>query len=625
MIGPPPTPYPTRSSLAFSQVPGSLPGDVVPKDIDLSIFPSLGQEFLSNLKRHVLSADAIWRDFFALTGQLRTFNGAEQVFSEWDGVLLERDLGEWKMENASVCRMAASISWVDVSFTFSVEKKCGRNGESRNGELRRNCFGIVSFVPDGGGKWKVWMLRTMLENFEGFSHPDDPSAIFSHPVPRSTPSSSEEELEFDVIVIGAGQCGLSLAGRLGALGIEYLLLEKEAEVGRSWTGKYDSVRQHTVREMNNLPFERTYKADDPTLLPAKTVAEGYENYAEKYRINVWLGVRTERCVRKDEGWELNVRLRNETRVLRTKHLALSLGGGASVPNPPFIVGRGHFKDDVLNIGEYKNCHPWKGKKGVVVGSGTGAHDVAQDMLDAGLKAVTMVQRSKTPVYPVDWVVQGQSMMEVDPESVVYNTEIPPSVADRLVSLLPLKIERELMKVNMNGLIAANPERFDALEKVGFRVDREVVLTDSILLRGGGYYVDVGTSKHIAEGDIKIKSGVKIERFTQNGLKFEDGQEIDADLVVFATGYERDIRLQAAGIVGHEIAASLPQARVLTADGEVSGPMTPSAERLWVVRGAVSEARFQSRFIALQIQAALLGKPLPDCQWGGLNGTHKSSS
>ena len=35
-----------------------------------------------------------------------------------------------------------------------------------------------------------------------------------------------------------------------------------------------------------------------------------------------------------------------------------------------------------------------------------------------------------------------------------------------------------------------------------------------------------------------------------------------------------------------------------------------------MRGAVNQARFQSRFVALQIQADLMGKPLLDCQWSG---------
>jgi len=161
--------------------------------------------------------------------------------------------------------------------------------------------------------------------------------------------------------------------------------------------------------------------------------------------------------------------------------------------------------------------------------------------------------------------------------VVYNTEISPPLADRLVSLIPLKIEHELMKANMDPLIAAESARFDALEKSGFKVDREAVLSDWVLLRGGGYYIDVGTSKRIADGEIQVKSGVKIEEFTEKGLKFEDGEEIEADLIVLATGYQRDPRRQAAGIVGDDIAGRLPWGRGLGGEGEIRGDTRPSGK------------------------------------------------
>jgi cation diffusion facilitator CzcD-associated flavoprotein CzcO len=188
------------------------------------------------------------------------------------------------------------------------------------------------------------------------------------------------------------------------------LLEKEAEIGYSWTGKYDSVRQHTIREMNNLPFDRTYKASDPDLLPAKTVAEGFENYVRKYNINIWLAAEVKKCVasREGVGWIVNVRKGKEGYVIKTKHLVLSMGASLSVPNPPKIPNATSFKGTILDIGTFKNSIPWRGKRGVVVGSATGAHDVAQDMLDSGLSLVTMIQREKTPIFPIEWCAAAQS-------------------------------------------------------------------------------------------------------------------------------------------------------------------------------------------------------------------------
>jgi hypothetical protein len=165
------------------------------------------------------------------------------------------------------------------------------------------------------------------------------------------------------------------------------------------------------------------------------------------------------------------------------------------------------------------------------------------------------------------------------------------------------------------------------------VDREAVLNDYILLRGGGYYIDVGTSARIVSGEITVKSGDVIKRFVERGLEFQSGEILDADLVVFAIGYQRDSRIQAATIVGNEVAKSMTISRGLDKNGEVDRNMMPVGKcpfcfslsectngglgkGLWLLGGAVPQARWNSRFIALQIQAELMGKPFPQCQWEG---------
>jgi hypothetical protein len=109
------------------------------------------------------------------------------------------------------------------------------------------------------------------------------------------------------------------------------------------------------------------------------------------------------------------------------------------------------------------------------------------------------------------------------------------------------------------------------------VDRKAILNDCIIFRGGGYYIDVGTSARIVNGEIKVKSGDAIKRFVENGLEFESGEILDADVVVFATGYQRDPRIQAATVVGNEVAKSMMISRGLDKDGELDGNMMPVGE------------------------------------------------
>ncbi|MCR3945341.1 hypothetical protein, partial [Klebsiella quasipneumoniae] len=57
-----------------------------------------------------------------------------------------------------------------------------------------------------------------------------------------------------------------------------------------------------------------------------------------------------------------------------------------------------------------------------------------------------------------------------------------------------------------------------------------------LRRGSGYYIDVGASDLIADGSIKLKSGVDVRKLTEHAVVLNDGTELAADLVVYATGY-----------------------------------------------------------------------------------------
>ena len=47
--------------------------------------------------------------------------------------------------------------------------------------------------------------------------------------------------------------------------------------------------------------------------------------------------------------------------------------------------------------------------------------------------------------------------------------------------------------------------------------------------------DVGASQLIIDGKIKLKNDSKMSHFSENGLVFEDGSELPADVVIFATG------------------------------------------------------------------------------------------
>ncbi len=404
-----------KPGYSLDNLPGNLPPKLVPEDVNIESLQELAQRTLETgrLDPHALQTVALWRDHFALTGEIRTFYGNDKIAAEWTSRIKSRRLSRVKTKVGRITKPVPDSSWVDVPFTFTAETEDGLVGLTT---------GVVSFVVDDDGTWKVWSIVTILENFAGHGHPNEP-----HPVDDAltngqtngatngdaahTKESDPDDKYFEVVVIGAGQCGLSLAGRLGALGLSYVLLEKQSYLGKNWVGRYESVRQHTVREYNNLPFERTWKPDDPLLLPGKIVAEGFENYVRKYNINLWLNAEPTDANWDPErrNWTLDVSTNGaEKRKIVCRHLVISSGAGFGIDNDPKIPGTEQYQGTLLHSGNYKHSRDWIAKDGIVVGTGTMAHDIAEDMYRAGLRSVHMIQRGKTCVYPIEWVVKGQS-------------------------------------------------------------------------------------------------------------------------------------------------------------------------------------------------------------------------
>jgi hypothetical protein len=103
------------------------------------------------------------------------------------------------------------------------------------------------------------------------------------------------------------------------------------------------------------------------------------------------------------------------------------------------------------------------------------------------------------------------------------------------------------------------------------------MMDNIMMRYGGYYIDIGASSHIVKGDIKVKSAVPITTFTPDGLKFEDGTELKADVIVVATGQDHDYRNQIGNIIGKGFASKLGEFWGLDEEGEIRNVMKPAGE------------------------------------------------
>jgi len=76
----------------------------------------------------------------------------------------------------------------------------------------------------------------------------------------------------------------------------------------------------------------------------------------------------------------------------------------------------------------------------------------------------------------------------------------------------------------------------------------------------------------------MKSGIRPIGYSSDGLLFEDGSKVEADVIVFATGFNNDSRQIISEFVGKEIADQIQECDGVDAEGEVRGLFTPSGRK-----------------------------------------------
>lgn len=241
----------------LAKLPYGLPEATVPDFVDLKPLAEYFRIALDNLQEDHFTKGAIWRDLFALTGSSRTFYTAQSIAAAWQATSQTHSPSRFVLEGEPRVIRMGTVGWVEISFSFETF-----------GTPATIDYGFVSVVPESDGKWRIWLLRTILEQLKSqpsvdFLEPASNGAVattngthgnglvttngFGHPLENGQTNghkeSSDPEDFFECVIIGGGQAGLSVAGRLKALGVPYVILEKHAKVGDNWKTRYDSTKR----------------------------------------------------------------------------------------------------------------------------------------------------------------------------------------------------------------------------------------------------------------------------------------------------------------------------------------------------------------------------------------------
>lgn len=128
------------------------------------------------------------------------------------------------------------------------------------------------------------------------------------------------------------------------------------------------------------------------------------------------------------------------------------------------------------------------------------------------------------------------------------------------------------------IATADKETLDGLRRAGFQLDfgpDGAGIARAYFTRGGGYYIDVGCSQLIIDGKIKVKHSPRgISRFGPHELVLAEGETLDADIVVLATGYD-NMRTTVRKVLGDKVADRCKDVWDLDEEGELNAVSSSS--------------------------------------------------
>jgi len=556
----------------------------------------------------MFAGDCYWRDLVAFTWNITTLEGRDAIAAMLRSTLPSVAPRNWKLDGQATDADGVTDAW----FTFETAAARGR------GHLRLN--------PEG-----CWTLLTTMTELKGFEEPKGSARVkgVDHGVVPGRKNWLERKTEDEAtlgiteqpycLIVGGGQGGIALGARLRRLGVPAIIVEKNARPGDSWRSRYKSLCLHDPVWYDHLPF-LPFPEHWPVFAPKDKIGDWLEMYAKIMELNYWASTECKSAAY-DEAkgeWTVVVERNGKTIELHPKQLVLATGMSA-VPNVPNFPGAETFAGEQHHSSRHPGPDAYAGKKCIVIGSNNSAHDICAALWEHGAD-VTMIQRTSTHIAKSDTLMELALGGLYSEEAV--KSGITTDTADLIFASIPYRIMPAFQVPVYEEMARRDADLYSRLEKAGFLLDfgdDGSGLFMKYLRRGSGYYIDVGAAELVADGKIKLKSGVSVKEIKEHSIVFSDGRELPADLIVYATGYG-SMNGWAAKLISQEVADKVGKCWGLGSgttkdpgpwEGELRNMWKPTHQpALWFHGGNLHQSRHYSQFLALQLKARMEGIPTP---------------
>ena len=563
------------------------------KSFNESILQQKNKDESIKILSNLFFEDSHWRDILSLTWKIQTVSGKSKIIEDLYNNFLDVSAKDFQIDQErtpprEVIRGGKSV--IEVILKFN----------TKFGE----CEGIVRLYEDHEEQrqFKAWSFLTALSELNNSNNKELEKYQNTLEGPNWLDKRNKDRLfnnrEPEVIVVGSGQAGLSIAARLKQQDIDTLIVDKNERVGDNWRNRYHSLKLHNQTHVNHLPY-MPFPSTWPTYIPKDKLAGWFEYYVESMELNVWTNTRFIGAEYKEDKkyWNVKLKLSDGTiKIMKPKHIVMAVGV-SSVPNRTKITGINDYKGKVIHSVDYDSGKDYNGKNVLVYGTGTSAHDVAQDLYVHGAN-VKIVQRSPSMVVNVEPSAQLPYQLYSEGPNI--------DDCDLITISTPLQVLKKTHQLLTEKTKRIDKPLLDKLTSVGFNLEYGEENSGwqfKYLTRGGGYYFNVGASDLIADGKIKVIQFSDIEKFVSPGIEMKSGEKFNIDLMVTATGYKGQ-EYVVEELFGKSVVDKIGPIWGFDDERQELRNMWMQTKQpgLWFHAGSLAQCRIFSKFLALQIKA-----------------------
>jgi len=288
-----------------------------------------------------------------------------------------------------------------------------------------------------------------------------------------------------IAVIGAGQAGLSAAYHLKKLGLkigqDFIILDEAPNAGGAWQFRWDSLTLSTVNKIHDLPgmsFEETLLTKDTEVQANTAVPHYFELYEKKFGLQVYRPVKVEKVYEYGDRFYIDT-----SETLFSALGIINATGTWGSPYIPVYPGAELFQGEQLHTKDFKTADYFRGKHVIVVGGGISA-----------IQLLNQISQITTTT----WVTRRPPLFREGPFDDMAGHNAVAMVEERVRQGLP-----PLSVVSVTGLPYSS--EIQEMEKRGV-----------------------------------LKRFPMFKEITKTGIKWEDGREERADIILWNTGFKSSL-------------------------------------------------------------------------------------